>query len=175
MTEIANENTSPNIVETIHEIASSLRSRFGGLTTGDVAGLRRMDPRRVDAPGFWKIEAMHLEPHLSATAATRSAQETKWATVIVGLARLSDLHNRSARLGNVLRDAGFSEVRFVRLLRADGEALIDELPTLARFLAAKGHPVDWSGAAQLILLTGDRAEQQRRHVARDYYHEKRSA
>ena len=74
------------------------------------------------------------------------------------------------KLPDVLADAQYSELRFARLVRSDADRLADELPTLARFLAAKGTAVDWAGAAQLILSAdGPNEESVRRHVARDYY------
>jgi len=69
-----------------------------------------------------------------------------------------------------LATAGFSELRFVRLLQADGEQLLDELPSLARFLAAKEIPADWGAAARLILSAGRSDEESaRRRLAREYY------
>lgn len=171
MTDIATGPHPPSIVETLQGIAGSINHRSAGLTTGDIAALRRMDPRRIDGAGFWKIEAVFLEPHLAADAEARSRQETEWAAVLVGLARLGELHTRSARLGDALRESALSESRFVRLMRADRDALIDELPALARFLAAKGQRADWTSAAKLLLLSETQGEQQRRHIARDYYRE----
>lgn len=158
--------------ERVHRIAAALARDVGRFTTGDVAALRRMDPRRIDAAAFWKIEAIFLDDLLPGEAEARARQETRWAAIITGLALLGPLHRRGARLGDALRAAGFSEVRFVRLLRADPEALLDELPSLARQLAAKGTPVDWADAARLLHIDdrdGERAERHRRALARDYY------
>jgi CRISPR system Cascade subunit CasB len=128
-----------------------------------------MDPRRP-AAAFFKIEGLVLDESLPGDAAARADMETRWAVIVVGLAYLGALHDPSKRLGLALADAQYSELRFARLVRADEEHLADELPTLARFLAAKGARVDWAAAAQLILSAGRTDEEPvRRHLARDYY------
>jgi len=139
------------------------------LTQGDLAALRRMDPRRP-AAAFFKIEGLALDAHLPGEAARRMESEKRWAVIVLGLAHLGDLHVAEHRLGHALAAAGFSELRFARLLQADADQLADELPLLARFLAAKGIPADWSAAARLILSAGRSDEEDaRRHLARDYY------
>lgn len=155
----------PNVRELVYKLAGTLRR--GGLTAGDAAGLRRMDPRRLDAPGFWKLAGMYLDDTLPGDAAARHRAETAWAAVAVALAHLGELQSADVRLGWALASAGLSEQRFVRLLRADEERLLDELPQIARFLAAKNCRADLVGAA--LLLVGPRPEDERRHLARDYY------
>ena len=160
------ESLNPGSV--ISSIAALLRTG-GVITAGDVAALRRMDPRHP-ATAFFKIEGVLLDAYLPGDAASRANLETRWAAIIAGLAHLGSLHQSGQRLGNVLADAQYAELRFARLVRADADRLVDELPALARFLAAKGTPVDWTGAAQLILSAdGPNEEAVRRHVARDYY------
>lgn len=152
----------------IHSIAGLLRSS-PVLTRGDIAALRRMDPRRP-AAAFFKIEGLVLDEHLPGEASARASGETRWAAIIIGLAHLGDLHQREHRLGFALAAAQFSELRFARLLEADADQLVDELPSLARFLAAKSVPADWTAAAQLMLSAGREDEERtRRHLARDYY------
>ncbi|MCB9654809.1 MAG: type I-E CRISPR-associated protein Cse2/CasB [Deltaproteobacteria bacterium] len=140
-----------------------------GLLSGDVAAIRRMDPERPDAP-FFKLLGLVLDEVLPAESTERSRAETAWAAVVVGLGYLRALHARGRSLGDALALAGFSELRLTRLLRADREMLLDELPMLARFLSARGVPVDWSDAA-VLLLSVDRKdrESRRRAIARDYY------
>lgn len=146
-----------------------LLDRGGALSTGDVSALRRMDPRSP-AAAFFKIEGLLLDEYLPGEATAREAAETRWASIVVGLAHLGGLHRANERLGRVLAEAGWAEQRFVRLLRADPERLVDDVPALARFLAAKGIAVDWADAARLILTAGtSEGEKMRRHLARDYY------
>jgi CRISPR system Cascade subunit CasB len=168
MTEQAHIAQSGNLASVVSFIAALLRNG-GAITIGDVAALRRMDPRHPEA-AFFKIEGLVLDAQLPGDAGARAALETRWAAIIAGLAHLGTLHQSGQRLGNVLADAQYSELRFARMVRADGDRLSDELPTLARFLAAKGTPVDWTGAAHLILSAdGPNEEPVRRHLARDYY------
>ena len=160
--------SSTSLESLVHSIAALLRYS-PALSQGDIAALRRMDPRRPPS-AFFKVEGLVLDGHLPGDAARREDQETRWATVILGLAQLGDLHRESRRLGAALAASGFSEIRFARLLQADAEQLVDELPSLARFLAAKGEPGNWASAARLILSTGRADEEStRRHFARDYY------
>ena len=156
------------IASLVKTVAGLLRSS-PVLTQGDLAALRRMDPRRPLAP-FFKIEGLALDPHMPGDAAQRADVETRWAAIVLGLSHMKDLHQPEVRLGRALVEAGFSEFRFARLLQADADQLVDELPLLARFLAAKGIPADWAAAARLILSAGRTDEEDaRRHLARDYY------
>jgi CRISPR system Cascade subunit CasB len=165
--------TQPDEIETasLGSLISTISQLLcrGGVTAGDVAALRRMDPRHP-AAAFFKIEGLVLDSYLPGDAAKRMDRETRWAAIIGGLANLGTLHESGRRLGDVLADAQYSELRFARLVRADSERLVDELPALARFLTAKGAAVDWTGASELILSAdGSREESVRRHLARDYY------
>ena len=154
----------------VHKMMAAITLERGSLTSSDIAGLRRMDPERLDAPGFWKIAGIYLDDRLPGDAEARRRLETAWGAILVGLAHLGNLHVPGERLGNVLARAELSEPRFVRLMRADATRLLDELPSLARYLRAKQISTDWSWAARLLLyeIRGD-AEQTRRAIARDYY------
>ncbi len=164
----APQDGTGTVASLVNTVAGLLRSS-PTLSQADIAGLRRMDPRRPSA-AFYKIEGLALDPHLPGDAARRAEVETRWAVVVLGLAHMGDLHQPGIRLGHALIDAGFSELRFARLLQADADQLIDELPLLARFLAAKGMPADWAAAARLMFSAGRGDEDDaRRHLARDYY------
>jgi CRISPR system Cascade subunit CasB len=156
-------------LEALMDSLSQMIRRSPALTQGDVAALRRMDPRRP-AAAFFKIAGLVLDEHLPGSTKRRRDQETRWAAIVQGLAQLGDRHSRAQRLGFALAEAGFSEHRFARLLTADADQLLDELPLLARLLAAKDVPADWAAAARLILSAGRADEEDaRRRLARDYY------
>jgi len=162
-------NEAPSLHARVNRIAYLLAGREGALTRADVAAVRRMDPRSPDA-AFFKLAVLALDdpPQVDSPAVLEA--EGRWAAIVSGLALLGDLHQPAARLGRSLAEAGFSELRFSRLLRADAERLVDELPMLARFLAAKSVPADWSTAALLILSAGRSDEERtRRRIAREYY------
>jgi CRISPR system Cascade subunit CasB len=86
------------------------------------------------------------------------------------MALLEGLHAPRARLGAVLAESGFSELRFERLLRAHGEALWDAVRRMAHFLASKAASVNQADIAWLV-LSDDRsdAERVRRRLARHFY------
>lgn len=153
---------------TVRLLASHLQTSRS-LGAGDLAELRRMDPHSP-GPAYFKLEGLVLDDQLPGDEAERVDLETRWAAIIVGLALLGDLHCPPRRLGTALAEAQYSEVRFAKLIRADAERLTDELPMLARFLAARGVAADWTSAARLI-LSADRPdyERHRRNLARDYY------
>jgi CRISPR system Cascade subunit CasB len=139
------------------------------VNAGDLAALRRMDPRSPTA-AFFKIAGVVLGGHLPVGAQSLLERETRWAAIVNGLAHLGARHSPGTRLGRALAEAGFSEMRFARLIRADEERLVDEVPSLARFLAAKDIPADWTDAARLVMSAGGpREEAVRRAIARDYY------
>lgn len=156
-------------LETLVSSMAALIRSSPALGHGDIAALRRMDPRRP-ALAFFKIEGLLLDEHLPGDSVLRAELESRWAAIVLGLAHLGDLHRHEHRLGRVLAEARFSELRMARLLQSDSDQLLDELPSLARFLVAKDVTVDWTGAAGLILSAGrDDEEDARRHLARDYY------
>lgn len=167
MTNTATE--AQRLTSTVGYLASLLKHGGGTLTTGDIAALRRMDPR-APASAFFKLESYFPEGALPSALEALPIAETRWAAIVVGLAHLGDLHRPDVPLGAALANAGFSEIRFTRLLRADGERLVDEIPALGRFLAAKGVAANFTDAARL-LVSADRSDEEtsRRRLARRYY------
>lgn len=142
------------------------------LSTGDLAELRRLSPEQPGCPAFWRIVAMILEPggHLPERGPSRDEAERHWAVILSGMAQTAGLHRADRPCGWALARAGFSELRFVRLLRARGQGLERELRAAVSYLVSKAEPVDWGQLAGLILhQEGERGERLRRAVARDYY------
>lgn len=158
-----------SLASLVNRIAGWVAHGGGVITAGDSAALRRMDPRKP-ASAFFKISGVVLADQLHSHGDARHEQETRWSAIIVGLAYMANLHRPEKSFGRALVDAGFSELRFSRLLRADGDRLVDDLPMVARFLAAKQVPADWAQAAWLI-LSAERSDEEkmRRSLARDYY------
>ena len=142
------------------------------LSSGDVAELRRLDPRDPCSPAFFKLMASTVDPStdLPHSGTARDAAERRWAVIFHAAATLSGLHRPSRSLGEALQASGYSELRLVRLLRARGDQLVKEVRTCSHFLAAKAEPCDLADLARLVLVTGsDKAEAIRRRVARGYY------
>lgn len=147
--------------------------------TGAVAQLRRMDPgAAVLPPVFWHTLFAHVPEALSG----RAKAERAWAVVLNGMAHMAPhMPGPQPDLGEALAATGYSEPRFIRLLRAEGNAFIQEVGTACRWLSAKGESVDWAGFADLIRLrltdatgagTGDialKAQKLTHRIARSYF------
>jgi CRISPR system Cascade subunit CasB len=166
-TPIGDARDPGTVARAINELAWALANE---LPAGEVAELRRAKPADPACGAFYKIVALHLDPLLPVAGAARDEAERRWGAILSGMALMQDLHRPGRRLGHALAAAGFSELRFVRLLRAHDDALGDAVRLTARFLAAKGEPVDWVDLAWLVLSDGsEAAEGVRRHAARDFY------
>jgi len=96
--------------------------------------------------------------------------ERCWACLLSALARTKGLHAPQVSLGNALAFGEYSELRFVRFLRAKGTALFKEIELMAQYLNSKAQPVDWTQVAEILFTRDeDKAESLRRKIARDYY------
>jgi len=158
---------SSNARAVVAAIASAIKRKE--LAAGDLAELRRLRPDDPSMPVFQRLMVRCVAPHwpLAPDGDARDEDERRWSIVMAGMAELS--HDSSQRLGRVLAETGFSELRFVRLLRAQGDAVADMVRGMARFVAAKGRSADWGTAAALVVCAGTEAEAVRRRLARDYY------
>jgi len=168
-TAVSNIVPAHNLESVVNQIAYAMRHTLG---RGDVAELRRLHPKDPSAPAFWKIAASYLAP---ARMLPRGGQlldeaERRWASILSAMAQTAGLHRPGRRLGNALAAAGFSELRFVRLLRARDKPLFQNVRTAAGYLAAKAEPLDCADIAYLVLSDGrPHSEAVRRRIARDYY------
>ncbi len=156
----------------VDRVASAMsRAHSGpfGLTPGDLAALRR-GPKAAPST-FWRVFTQLVEPSLSPEGPASEQEAMKWPAILQILALLEGLHARNARLGTALALAGLSDLRFERLMRANGDRLVDEAVKAARLLASKAQPADLFAFAQLLRHQDDEAaETIRRRVARDYFH-----
>lgn len=151
----------------INRLARAIRD----MPPGDIAALRRITPDDPAAPAFWKVAAAHLDGALPrADGPERDERERRWASILSGMAMTTGLHTPRRKAGEALAEAGYSELRFERLLRASGEQLFQEVRSAARFLASKAMELDWTDLAALVLSAdGPGAEQVRRGLARSFY------
>jgi CRISPR type I-E-associated protein CasB/Cse2 len=162
-------STSFSYRDSVNRLAVAMK---GALDPGDVAQLRRLDPRAPGGSAFWRALTLYVEPHspLQSDEARRLGEESAWAAVMRGMAHMSGLHTHGRRLGNALALADLSELRLNRLLRAEGAVAFDELAGVSTLLAARAIPVDWAELAELVLIrSDDGAERLRRRIARDFY------
>jgi CRISPR system Cascade subunit CasB len=134
------------------------------LGTGEVADLRRLRPEDPASPAFWKVMAEYWDLPFDDEDARRRA------SLLSGLARTKGLFDFHTSIGKALALAEYSELRFVRLLRAEGKGLYKEIELMAEFLNSKGQKSNWAQIAELLFTKDDeKAESLRRRIARDYY------
>jgi CRISPR type I-E-associated protein CasB/Cse2 len=98
--------------------------------------------------------------------------ERRWAVVIRGIALLEGAlrgEREPPTMGIALARAAVAELRFLKLLRSSEDALPDELRRLARLMAGRNQPFDWTDAWWLLVTAGRPDARIRRQLARDYY------
>ena len=142
---------------------------YDGLSTGDLAELRRISPDEPFTPALWRV-LLDLELDDAPDWISQSKWERRWATLLMGMARCAGLHSYDIPFGQALAEAGWSELRFVRLMRSDGQQLETELRRLAQYLASKNQRADWTDAGRLLFYqSGDTADDIRLQISRHYY------
>lgn len=170
--------TTPQVSNGTTTIESSIHSVVGKiayamehhLSTGDLAQLRRISPENPYTPALWKVLLTYV-PESWTKGTKQDEKELRWSSLLMGMAMTAGLHDPNTPLGRALVQAGWSELRFVRLMQARGDSLAKEVRRLATFLASKSQPADWSDIAQLLLnQEGEWADRHRRRIARNYYH-----
>lgn len=150
-------------------IATMLHPNHGyPITSGDVAALRRMRADTMPPPAFWRLVAMVLEPRglVDTPEATR-----RWANIVGLMAEAAGLHAKGVRLGRALSEAKVAETRVLRVLNAQGEALVDALRYAIRPLVVSGTRFDQLTVADLILSDGnpEAADRSRHAIAKAFY------
>lgn len=141
------------------------------LSAGDVAALRRLRPQDAGCPAFWRLMATEIQPQeLTLQPSEQAKRDRRWATILTALALLDGLTEKGISLGKALARADYSEIRFERLLRSEGANTLREILLAARFLAAKGQPVNPIHMAYLAMTRDpEKGESLRREIARHYY------
>ena len=141
-------------------------------STGDLARLRRMNPRNPEAA----FDVLH---HVLGELALRSSlvRLQRWALIVHCLALAGGRHRKGASgFGRVLVDIHYGELRLRQLLRADLEVLLDVLPRVARRISAQSLEANWWSITKLVLnvppddakAEPDEADVARREIARDF-------
>jgi len=157
-----------DLSSTVHSIAGYLaRGEYeGGISTGDLAELRRINPDEPYTPALWRI-LLNFVPHDDTISEER---ERRWAILLMAMATCADLHDPSTDFGTALAEAGWSELRFVRLMEARDDNLDKQLRRVAQYLASKSQQANWADAAWLLFVQeGDHATATRQRIARSYY------
>ena len=159
-------------------VAARIAARLPNLAPGDLADLRRHRHGEPPPMAFWRLAAAHLQDVLPAGGPWRDEAEQRWATAMAALAQLvlrasdghsDSLHNPKLPLGAALADTGLSELRFDRLMRAEGASLHAQVRQAAAYLAAKGQPANGVDLVLLLLFQDAAAAKLRLHIARSYF------
>jgi len=166
--QVSNETTATET--TIHSVVGKIAYAMQNhLSNWDLAQLRRASPGAPYTPALWKVLLTYV-PESWTGGRKQDENERLWAALLQGMAMTAGLHDQNTRLGRALVQADWSELRFVRLMQARGDALVKEVRRLASFLASKSQTANWSDIAQLLFnQEGERAEHHRRRIARNYY------
>ena len=169
------EKVLPNY---LNNIINGLRDeiREQEFSRGDHAQLRRMDPSDPGPAVFWRLYAGR---NLSQIGGADS--EKKWATIIQGIALLSE-HDRGSqkRFGRAIFEGDdpnrsnpfYNERRLARLLVARGQTFRTLLRRAFRMLVDTGQCIYWPQVAKLALNDGyneEEAERVRHEIASDYF------
>lgn len=141
----------------------------GALSTGEKADLRRISPDQPFTPALWRI-LMVLDLDQSPGWIRQEHWERRWATLFMGMAHCAGLHSYQTSLGEALAEAGWSELRFVQLMRAKEETLETHLRRVAQFLAGKNQEANWTDTARLLFFQSDEVgEKVRLSISREFY------
>lgn len=163
--------TQPHEAASLASVIQRIIAELSEAGTADRAELRRLKPDDPGGSAFWRIVVTRLDPaHLPGGGPARDEAFRRWAVILRALAELDGLHNPGRRFGTALAEAGVSELRLNRLLRASDEQLFDQLHAVTHQLATAALPVDLTAIARLVLSDGQPHERAARQtIANDYY------
>jgi hypothetical protein len=121
----------------------------------------------TDVPAEWREPGGHVDARI----------DRAWAGIIRAMVEMApNPHAFERPFGTMLADTGYSEHRFVRLLRAEGQDLAREVRIAAAWLARAGAgAANWEQPAHLLLgrpwlgLHVVRHTIISRRIARDYF------
>jgi CRISPR system Cascade subunit CasB len=141
----------------------------GALSTGALAELRRISPENPFTPALWNL-LLDLDEAEPWGDLDRAVYERRMATLAMGMAICAGLHNYKVPLGRALAEAGWSKLRFVRLMEARGETLEKHARRMAQYLSSKGQSANWVDVGWLLIgQDWDTAEETRLRISRSYY------
>jgi hypothetical protein len=125
----------------------------GGISPGDRAELRRMDPLGAALPpALWRLLTLPEVDTAIGILASDNREVVERALAIVVQAIAEATTSGGTPIGRMLAETGYAEARFVRLLRARGlEDVAFETRQAARWCAAKGAAFQVAGFTRFVL------------------------
>lgn len=166
-TDTETDSNNINYGKAVGKIAGMMDQK-GNLSSGDLAELRRISPDEPFTPALWRLLLM-LDLDESRWH-KQEVWERRWATLFMGMAHCVGLHSYQTSFGQALAEAGWSELRFVQLMRARDETLEKHLRRVSQFLASKHQVANWTDVAWLLFAqSGEIAEEARLNISRSYY------
>jgi len=156
-----------DLASIVYSIHSAMRK--GTIGPGEIAELRRLNPRNPDRLAFWQVIVRWVEGEFPLS----DEQAQRWAAVLQGWAVLGpDLHHPKRPLGLAMERSALTESRLSRLLRAPDSQFLEAAVRLCRFMRAKREPLNWTEFALWVLASNrDKANAR---IAQDYYRAKLS-
>lgn len=178
--------------ERIRDVVGRLAAKMGrdlekgGFGTGEVAELRRMDAAQGAAATsltFWRIVVEELEANKLLGKQAGGDLLRPWVVILRAAAELAGHYRPAERLGRALQQAHVDEKRLVRLLRAEGEDLGEQVRVVVHQIRSAGIDVDVRDLAELVLAdashqrggSGEWVDRVRRNVASAYFRSEYSA
>jgi hypothetical protein len=181
MTDSPAPSASDRFTQLVMSVARLVNDQHdASLPRGDIAALRREDG--ATSPTFYKLAALVLdESTLPRAAALRDEAERRWARVVHLLAVTGGQHALGGQgvptTGAALAKVELAEPRFLRFVRAEGDALDAAARAAIAPLRQRALTFDPRDLAALVLsaphpsgrLHHEAADTVRRRLARDFY------
>ena len=167
---------APDEPRSLGRVIASLSRQLNAerIGVGALAELRRMTGDLLP-PAFWRlylwddvpVELREPRGHVD------EGVDRAWAALIRAMVEMApNPHSFEKTFGAALAETGYSEDRFVRLLRAKGDDLARELRVAGAWLSRAGVKADWERPARLLLrCLGPSVKHQiaSHRMARDYF------
>lgn len=170
--EVATDGKPFTLYSVINTTVGKINGLFkteGILSSGELAQLRRITPDQPYTAALWRVMLM-ADINQTDTEISQDVWERRWATVLMAMAYNIGLHSYDVAFGEALANAGWSELRFVKLMKSRDELLEIQFRLVARFLAGKNQSANWADAAKLLFYqNGETAEKVRLDISRKYY------
>ena len=140
--------------QTLGQVIARLSQQLNAerVGTGQLAELRRMTGDDLP-PAFWKRYLLDVPAEWRGPDGYVNVRiDQAWAALIRAMVEMApNPHSFDQPFGGALANTDYSEDRFVRLVRAEGENLANELRVASTWLARANVKANWEQPAHLLL------------------------